>query len=198
MSAEKYKVGDMVVVKSLDWYNNNKDCDGVVRVPCVFVSEMTRFCGKFVTIRRVNSRCYDIEGNSFSWSDEMFEGLAEETHIFLKTKDVKDLPKDFDECVKIVGTDEGVLLVAHDAREMEAEKLLICRDAYWRLAGEWRPDWKKNTKKHCVVIRDGRVGVATAISKRRRFAFPTPEMADAFGKNFKRGFEACKEILNGK
>ena len=199
MSVGKYKVGDRVIVKSLDWYNENKDSNGTVHVPCSFVNDMSRFCGKVVTIRRAYDSFYSIEESfGYSWSDEMFEGFAEETYIFLKTKDVKDLPKDFDECVKIVGTDEGVLLVAHDAREMEAEKLLICRDAYWRLAGEWRPDWKKNTKKHCVVIRDGRVGVATAISKRRRFAFPTPEMADAFGKNFKRGFEACKEILNGK
>lgn len=199
MSIGKYKVGDRVVVKSLDWYNENKDSIGVVRVPCTFIREMSTYCGKVVTIKRVYYSSYHIEGDdSFSWSDEMFEGFAEDTYVFIKTKDVKDLPKTYAECAKIVGVNEGVLFVAHDMIEMEVEKLRICRDAYWRLAGGWKPDWKKNTKKHCVVIRDGRVGVATTISKQRKFAFPTPEMADAFGKNFKKELEACKEVLENK
>lgn len=199
MSVGKYKVGDRVVVKSLDWYNENKDSVGTVRVPCAFIREMSTYCGKIVTIRSVSAVSYrTVEGGSYAWSDEMFEGLAEEIHIFLKTKDVKDLPKDFDECAKIVGVNDGVLLCSSDVREMEAEKLRICRDAYWRLADGWKPDWKKNTKKHCVAIRDGRVGVATTINRKRRFAFPTPEMADAFGKNFKKEFEACKEVLENK
>lgn len=197
MSAEKYKVGDKVIVKSLDWYNENKDTDGNVNVPCSFVREMSKYCGKVVTIRYVNLRSYGIEESyNFSWSDEMFEGLAEEMYAYLKTKDVKDLPKDFDECVKIVGATEEELVGRHaNVIDMEFAKLRICRDAYWRVAGFWKPDWKKNTKKHCIVERNGRVGVATTISKPREFAFPTPEMADAFGKNFKKELDMCKEIL---
>lgn len=200
MSVGKYKVGDKVVVNSLDWYNNNKDSQGVVRVPCAFVKEMARFCGRTVTIAYKGSFAYRIveDNDNFMWSDEMFEVYKEEVPTYLKTKDVKNLPKDYAECAKIVGRDEGEILVARDVREMEAFRLRICRDAYWVLAGSWKPDWKKNTKKHCVVIRDGRVGVATTISKERRFAFPTPEMADAFGKNFKKELEACKEILENK
>lgn len=200
MSAEKYKVGDKVIVKSLDWYNENKDAYGNVNVPCCFVSEMSKYCGKVVTIRYVNLRSYGIEESySFSWSDEMFEGFAEEMYAYPKTKDVKDLPKDFAECAKVVGaTEEGLVGIYKDVRKEAFEKLCICRDAYWRIADFWKPDYKKNTKKHCVVIRDGRVGVATTISKPRDFAFPTPEMADAFGKNFKKEFEACKEVLENK
>lgn len=196
MSAEKYKVGDRVIVKSLDWYNENKNSRGSVDVPCTFVLGMSEYCGKVVTIRYQGGSCYSIEESwKYSWSDEMFEGLAEEMYAYLKTKDVKDLPKTFDECVKIVGINDGVLLCSFDVREMEVKKLRVCRDAYWRLADDWKPDWKKNTKKHCVVIRDGRVGVATTISKPREFAFPTPEMADAFAKNFKKELDMCKEIL---
>lgn len=200
MSAEKYRVGDKVIVKSLAWYDENKDGCGDVHVPCCFVRSMSEYCGKVVTISRINysSYCIDDDGGRFSWSDQMFEGLAEDTHVFIKTKDVKDLPKTFDECLKIFGINDGMLLCSFDVPEMEVEKPRICRDAYWRLAGGWKPDWKKNTKKHCVVIRDGRVGVATTISKQRKFAFPTPEMADAFGKNFKKELEACKEVLENK
>lgn len=195
MSAEKYKVGDKVVVKSLDWYNANKGASGVVSVPCNFVKDMQHFCGKALIIRRVNVASYYVEGNNYLWSDEMFEGLAREIHAYLETKDIKDLPKDFAECAKLlhipedefVGKCRGVL-------STEVEKLRICREAYWMLA-DWEPDWKKNTKKHCVVIRNGRVGVATTISKKRKFAFATPKMADAFGKNFKKELEACKEVI---
>lgn len=196
MSAEKYKVGDKVIVKSLAWYHENKDAYGNVNVPCCFVRDMSRFCGKVVTIRSVGFSSYYIEESySYSWSDEMFEGFAEEMYAYLKTKDVKDLPKDFDECVKIVGINDGVLLCSSSVWEMEFAKLRICRDAYWRLAGGWKPDWKKNTKKHCIVMRDGKVGVATTISKPHDFAFPTPEMADAFGKNFKKELEMCEGTL---
>lgn len=197
MSAEKYKVGDRVIVKSLDWYNENKDVYGNVSVPCCFVRAMSQYCGKVVTIRRINLRSYGIEESyDYSWSDEMFEGLAEEMYAYLKTKDVKDLPKDFAECAKVFGvTEEALVGMRADVIDMEFAKLRICRDAYWRVAGFWKPDWKKKTKKHCVVIREGKVGVATTISKLQDFPFPTPEMADAFGKNFKKELEMCKERL---
>ncbi len=43
----KYKVGDKVRVKSLEWYNENKDEFGDVRTPNnVFVPGMSRFVGK--------------------------------------------------------------------------------------------------------------------------------------------------------
>ena len=146
MSNTKYKVGDRVVVKSLDWYNENKDTVGTVRVPCAFVSEMSRYCGKIVSIRRVNYSSYSIEESfTYAWSDEMFEGLAEETHVFLKSKDVKDLPKDFAECAKIMGFNEDIFVKTFEEnKDAGVQKITVCRDAYWRLADGWKPDWKKN------------------------------------------------------
>lgn len=84
----KYKVGDKVRVKSLEWYNANKDEDG--DVPLIqmcdskynFVTEMSRFCGKTVTINNVSHRgYYDIKEDDccFYWTDEMFDGLVDET-----------------------------------------------------------------------------------------------------------------------
>lgn len=195
VAAEKYKVGDKVVVKSLDWYNENKDEYGVVSVPCGFTKEMQLYCGKILTIRRVTEYSYYVKGNTWLWSDEMFEGLAGGIYAYLETKDIKDLPKDFAECAKLFHISEDALVgKCRDVLSTEAEKLRICRKAYWILA-DWEPDWKKNTKKHCIVERNGKVSVATTISKPREFAFPTPEMANAFGKNFKKELDMCKEIL---
>lgn len=199
MSAEKYKVGDRVIVKSLDWYKAGKDINGTVHVPCAFVREMSSMCGEVVTISFVGTGYYSIEEHGYMWSDEMFVSFADESFVFLKSKDVKDLPKDFAECAKVVSvTEESLVGKFRDVPSMEVEKLIICRNAYWSLSDNWNPDWKKNTKKHCVVVRNGKVGVATTISKPRQFAFPTPEMADAFGKNFKKELEANKEMLNDK
>lgn len=78
----KYKIGDKVKVKSLDWYNQNKDEFG--KVKCggyVFPYPMTKHCGKTVTIRCINTKdCYYViyEDDGYrSWTDEMIEGIVD-------------------------------------------------------------------------------------------------------------------------
>lgn len=78
----KYNVGDKVRIKSLDWYNENKDKDGFVDFSTsVFVPGMSQFCGKIVTIEDVFEEedvVYCMEGIDYDWTNEMFEGLVEE------------------------------------------------------------------------------------------------------------------------
>ena len=80
-----YNVGDKVKIKSLDWYNDNKDNDG--EVPLIekhdtiydFIEEMSVFCGKIVTIKNVwKDDYYNIceDDCHYYWTDEMIEGLA--------------------------------------------------------------------------------------------------------------------------
>ena len=78
----KYKVGDKVKIKSLDWYNANKNSEGAVLFNglCFFDEDMAKFCGKVVTIEHYNGlwHSYEIkeDGKVNFWYDEMFEGLA--------------------------------------------------------------------------------------------------------------------------
>lgn len=83
----KYKVGDKVLIKSLDWYNENRDKIGQVDCGCgcvyaYFAPSMVTFCGQIVTISSVQTslEAYRIkeDGGTFKWTDEMIEGLAEE------------------------------------------------------------------------------------------------------------------------
>ena len=80
----KYKVGDKVRIKSLDWYNENKDGGGIVVLSThVFIPEMSEYCGTIVTIKDVfedidDNVVYYIEENDFDWTDEMIEGLVED------------------------------------------------------------------------------------------------------------------------
>ena len=100
MENMRFKVGDRVRIKSLDWYNKNKDENGNIRYkhgnvyPIFFTKYMSRFCGETVTIKCVHTRSYHMNetGSCEFWTDEMIEGLAEEeTYESLKT-DKPNLP----------------------------------------------------------------------------------------------------------
>lgn len=101
METMRYKPLDKVRIKSLDWYNKNKDKDGnivfsskvphfswCVNVQTVFTKDMVKFCGKVVTIESVWTVNYSIEEGTYRYyfTDEMIEGLAEEIEIAQDTK----------------------------------------------------------------------------------------------------------------
>lgn len=75
----KYKIGDKVRIKSLDWYNENKDQHG--RVACgyhLFTEEMSKFCGcTMIVCRRSNLGVMTMGGSASYWTDEMIEGIAD-------------------------------------------------------------------------------------------------------------------------
>lgn len=76
----KYKVGEKVLIKSLDWYNENKTSDfGDIDCGTMpFMNYMIEFCNRIVTISNVDSidECYEIEEDNGlnGWTDEMIEG----------------------------------------------------------------------------------------------------------------------------
>lgn len=70
----KHKVGDKVRVKSLDWYNANKNQIGQIQcLSNVFVEGMSKLCGKLVTINSITKHGYYIDEYKYNWSDDMFE-----------------------------------------------------------------------------------------------------------------------------
>ena len=80
MGNMKFKIGDRVLIKSLDWYYENKD---ILSVACGnFTPDMIKYCGKIVTISAVlpTLEAYHIkeDGGMFNWTDEMFECKVEE------------------------------------------------------------------------------------------------------------------------
>lgn len=76
-----YKVGDKVRIKSLNWYNENKDKDGeIVCGEFVFLENMKKFCSKTLTILEdVDDGYLMLEDDlGYVWTDEMIEELVEE------------------------------------------------------------------------------------------------------------------------
>jgi hypothetical protein len=81
----KYKIGQKVRVKSLDWYNNNKGTSHCVNIgdkkPC-FTYGMSKYCGQVLTIddhTEYEGEYYMIEDDGvYTWADEMFEGVVDD------------------------------------------------------------------------------------------------------------------------
>lgn len=75
----KYKVGDKVKIKSLEWYNQSKDEDGSIYLHdfgLSFVSQMSVFCGKTAIIKSDfgdSGYQIDIDKCKWTWMDWMLE-----------------------------------------------------------------------------------------------------------------------------
>ena len=82
-------------------------------------------------------------------------------------------------------------------------KLLICRDAYWKIAGEqmgldkpWEPDYCDNhNMKYIIYICRNKINLSLSFVNSHFLAFPTAEMRYAFYNNFNNLIEQCKELL---
>ena len=63
----KYKVGDKVRIKSIDWYNKNKDCNGCLICGDSHInSDMKCMLGEIVTIIAIDGNHYRIK--EYGWN----------------------------------------------------------------------------------------------------------------------------------
>ena len=81
----KLELGQKVTIKSLEWYDSNKNAHtGVLPLSTEsFVSDMSKYCGKTATIVDVfqdldgesDATMYriDLDHRDWNWTDEMFE-----------------------------------------------------------------------------------------------------------------------------
>ena len=89
----RFKVGDRVRIKSLDWYNENKDEYGYVRcIDSLFTPEHSKYCGCEFTISHITEfriPSYVMDNNGHEWTDEMIEGFVEEENVLNKWTGLK-------------------------------------------------------------------------------------------------------------
>ena len=119
----------------------------------------------------------------------------------------KEYPKSYEECEKILGLEDSIIegCLGYEYKLLNAfQKLLICRDTYWKIAGDemglgkpWYPDWDTNENELFVIanyngtiVKTGWYYVYTKI-----IVFPTAELRDIFYENFKDLIEICKTLL---
>lgn len=122
----KYKVGDKVKIKSLDWYKANKKKKGNIPFYRNCTYTMSYYCGKIAKIINVKDKSYSInlDNGLYSWPDEMFEENIND----METKEIiipqgweidevkgnkiilskKELPKTWEECYEQLGKGEYI------------------------------------------------------------------------------------------
>lgn len=122
----KYKVGDKVKIRSLDWYKANKNKKGNIPFYRNSTYTMSYYCGKIAKIINVKDKSYSInlDNGLYSWPDEMFEENIND----MKTKEIiipqgweidevrgnkiilskKELPKTWEECYEQLGKGEYI------------------------------------------------------------------------------------------
>ena len=139
----------------------------------------------------------------FEFHDEN-GNIINATKIVLEKKK-KEYPKTYEECcvaLEYIPHTDDVIGYKWNILQL-LQKLLICRDAYWKIAGEkiglgkpWEPDWEDESDKFTIGYFYN--GIDTNIIRNYEshpLAFPTKEMRDAFYENFKDLIDKCKELL---
>lgn len=157
-----------------------------------------------------NLTIQDIRDNNAEWLLNKLEEMSVKkvlqtiSDLYDKLRKPK-YPKTYVECCEILYPNENFQLIAlphkgHNGQKLFAlQKLLVCRDTYWKIAGEqmglgkpWEPDWSNLsvTSHEFIKINNGRF-----IYSSRVLVFPTSEICNTFYENFKNLIEQCKELL---
>lgn len=164
---------------------------------------------KEVTVNNIEDFLGDKKISSINFQDQ--EHYSDEVELCLsdqheiKEKNGKwfvvkkklEFPKTYEECCKVLGImGVGNGYCGYKWKLLGAlQELLICRDAYWKLAGDWKPDWKDNSDKYFICYVKDKLWTSNIRDCNRFLVFPTEEMRDMFYKNFKDLIEKCKELL---
>lgn len=143
-----------------------------------------------------------------------FTGVDNQQVVFEKIS--FQYPKNFKECCEVLGCKANDFFTnfSYDGCDVEISdcedkvddllqnfrKLIYCRNAYWKLAGEemgfipWRPS--KDDNVYCIFRLQGEIVKDNfTFGDSLLLEFPTEEMRDAFFENFGHLIEICKELL---
>lgn len=128
-----------------------------------------------------------------------FELVNREGKYYAIKKKQPQYPKTYRECCEVLGYEGGATVIGYDAVLLNSfQKLKLCRDAYWKIAGDFE-EKRKEKAIHYVIYSTllGEVGKETMPNCIANYLldFPTAEMRDAFYENFKDLINECKELL---
>lgn len=127
---------------------------------------------------------YDDKGNIINTKE-----------ITMKKKQ-PEYPKTYVECAKLLGCFGAAHIDGYKGELLDKfQELLICRDAYWKIADDWKPNFSNDDNKFIIACYYGKIYITTATNFNKVLVFPTEEMRDAFYENFKELIEVCKELL---
>ena len=211
---------DSYYVIENDYYWTDEMIEGLVEEKCDYV-QVGDISNPIQA--KTSSACFhngfcgynDSEGNEISeWNlPEGYQFTDENGNVINATKIVlekkkKEYPKTYTECCRVLGVSEfeynhtGTKMWYKHKLMATLDNLMLCRDAYWKIAGKemglgkpWKPNYNSLETKYTIEVIENKVVVISTISENHILAFPTEEMRDAFYENFKKEIEFCKELL---
>ena len=144
-----------------------------------------------------------IRNEGYEFKDE--NGNVINTTKIVLEKKKKEYPKSYEECCEVLDWyHRDYDRVGYKSELLcKLQVLLLCRDAYWKIAGEemglgkpWKPDWDaKDNHFYTIYTFNGKIECSATAHRNAVLIFPTEEMRDAFYENFKEEIESCKELL---
>ncbi len=224
-----YKVGDKVIIKGLPdypkeikymmWdnqvlYSENKETWFSVDALRIYNEQKEENMKEKKTIQ-----VYKAEVISFTDAQnkeyeldlcDKFEIVLKDGKYYAVQKQPK-YPKTYEECIgKLPINWDGKVQGYKSELLTNFQKLLICRDVYWKVAGEqmglgksWKPDYIEESYEQGCPVKYVIYYTGTYITKGQKctpshiLAFPTEEMCDAFyeSEEISKLIEECKELL---
>lgn len=134
-------------------------------------------------------------GNSYEISEN------EGNQIVLSKKALK-FPKTYEECLKVLGYDENSFnarlngLPSEFAGIERLVRIIVCRNAYWKLVNYKEPVWEMYTdKKYCIIFSNGEIKFKDYVTESKILAFPNAELRQIFYDNFKVMIDECKKLI---
>ena len=139
--------------------------------------------------------------------DSYYE-IKEENGKYYVVKKKPESPTTYEECCDI-------LKIPNDERYIDIDvplsynkllktftELIICRNAYWKIAGEqmgldkpWEPTLKRKETHYAISNVGGKITYEMYGEYNAILVFPTKEMREVFHKHFEKEIEICKEFL---
>ena len=112
------------------------------------------------------------------------------------------LPKTYEDCCEILGIENITFNITGLTKEENAVehliKLIRCRDAYWKLADNWEPEFSSiNNKddKFSILSFNNELYKMGTCHRNAIFSFPTEEMRDTFFENFENELCLIKHLI---
>jgi hypothetical protein len=158
----------------------------------------------------------DIRDNNADWllnklQEMSAEGALQTISYLYDELHKPQYPNTYEDCCDVLKIEypyfkteeDGISASAYKNKLIGALKqLLICRDAYWKIAGKqmglgkhWKPDWGNDLLKYYISFHNNKVDKGVISYSNKILAFPTEEMRDAFYENFKELIAECKYFL---
>lgn len=134
MGTMKFKVGDKVRVRSLEWYDDNKNDEGYIfglNNEINFIKAMAQYCGQLFTIQEKENYYYLLYDNVFCWQDWMLEDEAfneEEKQENKNSMETKEMTK---EEVFVYLNDTKILCTSKEESKKVQEKLFALGFSYY-------------------------------------------------------------------